>query len=84
MRRAITSTSLLMLGLTAANANAHPGHGIGGGSHDLLHYVTEPQHLGLLALLALVTTLGIMALRRTRALQPARIRRDAPRRRRTS
>ena len=34
---------------------AHPGHGNGGGSYGLLHYLSEPEHMGVcLALIVLV------------------------------
>ena len=39
--------------LAAAPAFAHPGHGRDGGSHELAHYATEPDHLAPLALGAL-------------------------------
>jgi hypothetical protein len=34
---------------------AHPGHGKDGGSYGLLHYLSEPEHMGVgLALIGLV------------------------------
>lgn len=40
--------------LAAAPAFGHPGHGPHGGSHDLTHYLTEPEHLAPLGVAALV------------------------------
>lgn len=37
----------------AGPALAHPGHGKGGGSHELVHYATEPLHIAPVALAAL-------------------------------
>lgn len=42
----------LALALTTP-AFSHPGHGTGGGSHELTHYFTEPVHLAPLAAAAL-------------------------------
>jgi len=42
----------LALALTAP-AFAHPGHGKDGGSHELTHYFTEPEHLAPVGLAAL-------------------------------
>ena len=30
---------------TASAASAHPGHGQGGGSFSVAHYLTEPTHV---------------------------------------
>ncbi len=35
-------------------AFAHPGHGRDGGSHEMTHYLTEPEHIAPLALAVLV------------------------------
>lgn len=39
----------------ASGAAAHPGHGLGGGANDVLHYVSDPLHVApwALAVLAL-------------------------------
>jgi hypothetical protein len=57
---------------SAAEAVAHPGHGVGGGSWSLLHYLTEPAHwlLALLGLLAV--TLFFRAARAARFLPSPR------------
>ncbi|HEX6984403.1 MAG TPA: hypothetical protein VF170_03455 [Planctomycetaceae bacterium] len=49
-RRAVFAA--LTLALTAP-ALAHPGHGRDGGSHELAHYFTEPEHLAPVGLAAL-------------------------------
>ena len=48
---------------------AHPGHGTDGGSHDLTHYFTEPQHLAPvgLAIVAGATVAGLVAWYRRKA-----------------
>lgn len=53
-----TSLVLALLALPAAAA-AHPGHGFGGGSYSLLHYLTEPVH-GLSGLLG-IAAVGLLA-----------------------
>ena len=49
--------------LTAGSAFAHPGHGRDGGSHELTHYFSEPEHLGPvgLAVLGGVAAAGLVA-----------------------
>jgi len=41
---------------------AHPGHGAGGGSDSLLHYLTEPLHVvvGLGVLIAGIASLAVL------------------------
>jgi hypothetical protein len=59
----------LLAGLAALPATpvfAHPGHGASGGSNSLLHFFTEPEHVGL-ALLAVFAIAAIRALARRRA-----------------
>ncbi len=48
---------------------AHPGHGTDGGSHELTHYFTEPEHLAPvgLAVLAGVAAAGFVAWYRRKA-----------------
>ena len=48
-RLAVASTAALL----TAPALAHPGHGKDGGSHELTHYFTEPEHLAPVGLAAL-------------------------------
>jgi hypothetical protein len=52
--------------LLARAAGAHPGHGLGGGSFDALHYLSEPLHVAPVALLALAAALAWRRLRRAR------------------
>jgi hydrogenase/urease accessory protein HupE len=68
MRGAVVLGTLLG---TAGRAFAHPGHGLDGGSFGLLHYVTEPLHLGLGLALALLATASVAVVRRRRALRLA-------------
>ena len=51
----------------AAAAGAHPGHGVGGGSHSWLHYVGQPEHVALPLLVAAAFAFGLTRARR----QPA-------------
>lgn len=50
-----TLLASLALALTAP-AFAHPGHGRDGGSHELVHYFSEPEHL---APVAVATLAGV-------------------------
>ncbi len=61
--------ALLTVMFCALPAFAHPGHGRDGGSHQLLHYVTEPMHIApvTLAMVAGVAAAGIVAWFRKRA-----------------
>jgi hydrogenase/urease accessory protein HupE len=38
--------SFLIAGLASSPSWAHPGHGVDGNDWSLLHYLTEPDHLG--------------------------------------
>lgn len=42
----------------ASAAGAHPGHGVDGGSSHWLHYLTDPLHVGPIALVALTLALA--------------------------
>ena len=44
--------------LITAPALAHPGQGRDGGSHELTHYFTEPEHLAPIGLAALAGVAG--------------------------
>lgn len=58
----------LFAGLAALLATpvfAHPGHGVSEGS-SLLHFITEPEHIGL-ALLAVALVAGAVVFARRRA-----------------
>jgi hypothetical protein len=56
--------ALPLLFLLVAPLHAHPGHGAGGGSHSLLHYLFESPHsLPWLLLAAGVLALGFLARR---------------------
>jgi hypothetical protein len=48
----------------AAAAGAHPGHGVAGGSHSWLHYLSEPTHVALPLLVAAVFAFGLARARR--------------------
>lgn len=61
-----TALFAALAALLATPAFAHPGHGAGGGSNALLHFFTEPEHVGL-ALLAVLAIAGAAALARRRA-----------------
>ena len=50
LRRLAAFLAALVL---AVPAFAHPGHGKDGGSHELTHYLSEPEHLAPLGLAAL-------------------------------
>lgn len=58
--------------LTASAAGAHPGHGVEGGSWSLVHFLSDPLHLGF-ALAVVLGLAGLRGLRRTS--QPSRARR---------
>lgn len=59
IRRALPFVLLLALPL-----HAHPGHGAGGGSHSLLHYLFESPHsLPWLLVAAAALALGRLARR---------------------
>ena len=45
---------------------AHPGHGIDGGSHGLMHYLTEPLHVALALGVVAVAVAGRVAHQRRR------------------
>jgi hypothetical protein len=65
--RVLASTRLLALAggvllALASGAAAHPGHGLGGGSNDVLHHLSDPLHLAPWALAVLT-----LALRRRRS-----------------
>jgi hypothetical protein len=53
----------------AAPALAHPGHGKDGGSHELVHYLSEPVHLAPVGLAALagIAAAGLVVWYRRRA-----------------
>ena len=66
MRR--TFTSLLFATAVFCSAVplavAHPGHGVDGGSHEITHYATEPEHVlptVVLAIVAVASIAGVMA-----------------------
>ncbi len=40
-------------------AVAHPGHGHGNNGYDLIHYLSEPMHIGLLLVVFAVIGLGV-------------------------
>ena len=49
-------------------AHAHPGHGVDGGSWSLVHFLSDPLHVGFAA--ALLVGLGALAgVRRRRLLR---------------
>ncbi|NIP84677.1 MAG: hypothetical protein GTO03_03615 [Planctomycetales bacterium] len=50
MKRSVLVFITVHLASRGGVATAHPGHGTDGGSHGLLHYLSEPVHAaGLLA-----------------------------------
>ncbi len=53
-------------------AHAHPGHGAGGGSFGVLHYLAEPIHAVVLATVALFVLSVIWAGRRSRVARQRR------------
>ena len=42
-----------------AIVSAHPGHGLDGGSFSLLHYLTEPEHVGIGLAVILLVAAGV-------------------------
>jgi len=60
-RYALFAASIGSLAI-ATVAHAHPGHGEPGDDFGLMHYVTEPLHLGvgLCLLLGAVTLIGLL------------------------
>lgn len=60
----LASASMASVALVASAAAAHPGHG--GGSTGLLHYLSEPVHVGFA--IALAFSVGLLG----RALGPRR------------
>jgi hypothetical protein len=70
MKRTVPAAVVAITALTVSSpASAHPGHGLGGGSYSLLHYVTEPLHLlgGLAVVAAFVLGAALLRIARTRA-----------------
>jgi len=61
-------TAILLVAVPAAEA--HPGHGAGGGSWSLQHFGSEPLHLGAAA--AMVTLAAVVLAWRWRQGRPAR------------
>ncbi|MCH7548983.1 MAG: hypothetical protein IH969_05510 [Candidatus Krumholzibacteriota bacterium] len=55
MRKTITLGTLI-IALAAGAGRAHPGHGSDPGSFSVFHYVSEPEHMGLTALIILGVT----------------------------
>ena len=54
--------------LGAATAHAHPGHGDPSNSTEVVHYLTEPMHLGFYAGLSLVIVMSLrLVIRKYRA-----------------
>ena len=60
---AVTAAVITLLTLFPAFAAAHTGHGQGGGSMALIHYLTEPLHLVYLLCLVLVAAAAHMVVR---------------------
>ena len=50
MLRLTRGLTFAFTSVAASPLFAHPGHGRDGGSHELTHYATEPDHLATLAL----------------------------------
>jgi hypothetical protein len=76
MKRTVPAAVVAITALTVSSpASAHPGHGLGGGSYSLLHYVTEPLHLlgGLVVVAAFAS--GAALLRGRRSTRAARLER---------
>jgi len=61
MRKA--TIGLLAIALITGRAAAHPGHGADGGSFRLLHYLTEPVHVGVGVLIVLGIAAGMALVR---------------------
>jgi len=63
---------LFALAMLAGSAQAHPGHGSDGGSFSLVHYLTDPTHIviGALILLGLAVILAKVRGKSTRARLP--------------
>jgi hypothetical protein len=57
--------------LVPATTFAHPGHGASGGDWSLLHYLTEPYHVGAIGT-ALVVVAGLFLARAIRARRQRR------------
>ena len=45
MFRTFHGIAFAVLSLAVAPLAAHPGHGRDGGSHEVAHYATEPDHV---------------------------------------
>ncbi|MDX1648451.1 MAG: hypothetical protein R3263_01230 [Myxococcota bacterium] len=60
---AVRSLLVASLVALASTAQAHPGHGAGGGSWSLGHLLGDPLHVGF-ALVVLVGTAGLLRARR--------------------
>jgi hypothetical protein len=67
MRRLTLAAAAAAASFVAGAAAAHPGHGLGGGSDALLHYMTDPLHVAPLALVAWTLVLARKRLRAARA-----------------
>ena len=59
MRQVFVTGLTGLLLAAAAVAEAHPGHGVDGGSWSLPHYASEPVHLGTAAALATIAAAAL-------------------------
>jgi len=62
--RKIATMGALALAAIVRTAQAHPGHGEGGGSFGFTHYLSEPVHIGIGVLIVLAVASVLMAARK--------------------
>ncbi len=54
---AIATSAVLTI---AKGAEAHPGHGTGGGGYALSHYLTDPLHIGIEAAALVAALISVL------------------------
>jgi hydrogenase/urease accessory protein HupE len=66
MKKFIRSVTAVMVASSSQIALAHTGHGADGGSFSLVHYLTEPEHLSVIAVIVVGVLLVIRKKRKNR------------------
>ena len=66
MKKLIKGVTTVMVTASSQIALAHTGHGADGGSFSLAHYLTEPEHLSVIAVIMVGVLLVIRKKRKNR------------------
>lgn len=62
----LLAVTIMSLGLSAAPAAAHPGHGLESYGVGLAHFLLQPSHGGIAVVVALVLVAASVAIKRRR------------------